>query len=196
MKYSYQENEKRHNANGQKEKIPIAKAMIKGANASYKDLCEVCRNVRGKDTLASIEFLSEAYEKKQAIYFARHCKGKGHRRELGGKKGGWPVKSIKIVLDLVKSAYANANRLGLNDTKIAHILANKQHRFPRMSPKGRRIRHDYETAFVEVVLTENIKEKKSNAKKSIEEKNTKKVENEKAQTEEKIPQALEKKIKE
>lgn len=135
-------------------KMRIARARITGANASYKDLCEVCRNVRGKDTAYAIEFLGDAALKKKAIYFARNCKGKGHRSELGGKKGGFPVKSIGIVLGVVKSALANATKLGLGDTKIAHIMANKQHSFPRMSPKGRRIRHNYETAFVEVVVEE------------------------------------------
>ena len=139
---------------GETPKARIARARITGVNASYKDLCEVCRNVRGKDTAYAIDFLGEAAKKKKAIYFARNNKGKGHRRELGGKKGGFPIKSVGIVLGVVISAQANATRLGLGDTKIAHIQANKQHSYPRMSPKGRRIRHAYETAFVEVVVEE------------------------------------------
>jgi len=114
----------------------------------------VCGNVRGKNIDEAIEFLGLAAEKKKAILFARHNKSKGHRRELGGRQGGWPVKSIKIVLGVLENALANANRLGLSNTKVAHIIANKEHTLPRMSPKGRRIRHDYETAFVEVVLEE------------------------------------------
>ncbi|MCX8198138.1 MAG: 50S ribosomal protein L22 [Candidatus Micrarchaeota archaeon] len=131
-----------------------AKAALRGINASYKDLCEVCRNVRGKDTDYALEFLKQAAEGKRAVYFARHNSGKGHRKELGGKKGGWPVKSARLVLEVVKSAAANASKLGLGETKIAHIMANKEDIYPRLSPKGRRIRHDYETAFVEVVLEE------------------------------------------
>src|SRR3989344_3571138 len=76
----------------------IAKARITNVNASYKDLAEVCRSVRGKDSEHSLEFLNEAAEMKRAIYFARHNTGKGHRRGLGGRKGGFPVKSVKIVL--------------------------------------------------------------------------------------------------
>lgn len=145
-----------------------ARARLTGINASYKDLCEVCRNVRGRDTDYALEFLSAAAEGEKAIYFARHNKGKGHRTELGGKKGGWPIKSVKAVLGVVESAQANANKLGLGNTKIAHIIANKQDTFPRMSPKGRRIVHNYETAFVEVVLEES--QKKADAKKKGEKK--------------------------
>jgi len=145
-----------------KGEVRTARARVSGANAPYKDLCEVCRNVRGRSSESAIEFLELAAEKKKAILFARHNKGKGHRRELGGKKGGWPVKSIRIVLEVIKSAAANANRLGLGPTKIAHIIANKEHTYPRLSPKGRRIRQDLETAFVEVVLAEE--QKKAGAK--------------------------------
>ena len=130
-------------------------ARVRGINASYKDLCEVCRSVRGKDTEHALEFLEQASIGERAIYFARHNKGKGHRRELGGRKGGWPVKSVKFVLGVVQSAAANAGKLGLGPTKVAHIIANKENTFPRMSPKGRRIRHNFETAFVEAVLEES-----------------------------------------
>ncbi|MFA6908196.1 MAG: 50S ribosomal protein L22 [Candidatus Micrarchaeia archaeon] len=142
----------------------IARARISRVNCSFKDLCEVCRNVRGKDTGFALDFLGNAAEGKQAIYFARHNKKKGHRRELGGKKGGFPVKSCRAVLGVVESADANAMKLGLGATKIVHIAANKHATYPRMSPKGRRIRHDYEVAFIEVVLEE--KQEKLGAKKA------------------------------
>ena len=131
-----------------------ARAKLTGVNASFKDLGEVCRAVRYKPTEDAIEYLTNAADKLQAIPMRRHGKGRGHVRQLGGQQGGWPVKSAKIVLGVVKSALANANKLGIGSTKIVHITANKEHTFPRMSPKGRRIRHDYETAFVEVVLEE------------------------------------------
>jgi len=153
----------------------IARARISRVNCSFKDLCEVCRNVRGKDTDFALDFLTRASEGEQAILFLRHCKKKGHRRELGGKKGGFPVKSCRAVLGVVESADANAIKLGLGDTKIAHIAANKHATYPRMSPKGRRIRHDYEVAFIEVVLEERQqkiekKEKKDAAPKAAEKK--------------------------
>ncbi|HIH29833.1 TPA: hypothetical protein HA243_00365 [Candidatus Micrarchaeota archaeon] len=139
-----------------------ARARVTGVNASYKDLCNVCRNVRSRPTEDAIEFLELAAIKKKAIWYARHSTGKGHRRELGGKIGGFPVKSVKFVLEVLKSASANAIRLGLGETSIVHIIANKTDTYPRMSPKGRRIRHNYEMAFIEVVLGE--KQVKAEAK--------------------------------
>jgi ribosomal protein uL22 len=154
-------------------KVPkgrIARARISRVNCSWKDLSEVCRNVRGKDTDYAIDFLTRASEGEQAILFLRHAKSKGHRSELGGKQGGFPVKSCKAVLGVVGSANANANKLGLGATKIVHIIANKHATYPRMSPKGRRIRHDYEVAFIEVVLEEKQQkiaaEKKADAPKA------------------------------
>jgi len=151
-----------------------ARARLTRVNCSWKDLGEVCRNVRGKDTEYAIGFLGEAAVKERAILFLRHCKSKGHRRELGGRQGGFPVKSVKAVLCAVESANANATRLGLAPTRIAHISANKQATYPRMSPKGRRIRHDYEVAFIEVVLEEKQQKidaaKKTGAPKAAEKK--------------------------
>ena len=145
MEYAYQQKRK---------EARTARARLTGVNASYKDLCEVCRSVRGKPTDYALEFLSRAADGEVAIYFARHNHGKGHRKELGGRKGGWPVKSAKFVLEVVANAAANSARLALGPTKVAHIIANKQDTFPRMSPKGKRIRQNYETAFIEVVLEE------------------------------------------
>ena len=149
-----------------------ARARLTGINASFKDLGEVCRAVRYKGTDDAIEFLERASVMEQAIPMRRHGTGRGHVRQLGGQQGGWPVKSVKIVLGVVKSALANANKLGVGNTKIVHIIANKEHTFPRMSPKGRRIVHNFETAFVEVVLQEwqpkedNGGKKESKGKKS------------------------------
>jgi ribosomal protein uL22 len=158
----------------------IARARISRVNCSWKDLSEVCRNVRGKDTAYAHDFLVRAADGEQAILFLRHCKSKGHRSELGGKQGGFPVKSCKAVLNVVESAIANANKLGLGDTQITHIMANKHATYPRMSPKGRRIRHNYEVAFIEVVLEEKQQKaasvKKAEKPKAVEKKSEQPVE--------------------
>jgi ribosomal protein L22 len=175
--YAYQDKEARR----------TARARITGVNASYKDLCEVCSNVRRKDTEFALEFLGRAAEGKQAILMAQHGKRRGHRRELGGRRGGFPKKSAKIVLGVLEGANANAIKLGLGPTRIAHIMANKQHTYPRMSPKGRRIVHNYETAIVEIVLEEFQKkaERKSEAKKAEAKPVEKKAEAQKTDAEQK-----------
>ncbi len=91
---------------------------------------------------------------KTAVYFARHNKRLGHRHELGGKKGRYPEKAAKIARKVLENALANAVAIGIQTPYVAHICANKHRTFPRLAPKGRRGRNDYETARVEIVLKE------------------------------------------
>lgn len=133
----------------------LARARVDGVNASYKDLCNVCENVRGRRDDAALQFLTEAAEGERAVRYFEHNKHRGHVRELGGKKGGWPVKSCKIVRDVLENAMANASKLGLGPCKIIHIQANKGVVYGRMASKGgKRGRSNLETAFVEIVLRE------------------------------------------
>lgn len=129
-----------------------ASARVDNINASFKDLANVCGNIRGRRADHALVFLTEAAEKKRPVRYFNYNKRRGHLSELGGKKGGWPVKSVKIVRDVLINAMANAKARNLGDCKVKHVQANKQMVYGRMSPKGRRIRHDLETAFVEIVL--------------------------------------------
>ena len=161
----------------------VARARVDGVNASYKDLCNVCSNVRGRRADKALQFLTEAADGERPVRYFNYNKRRGHLRELGGKKGGWPVKSAKIVRDLIANAMANAVSRNMGDCKIAHIQANKQDIFGRMSPKGRRIRQDLETAFVEVVLEElKAPPAPKNAKKDDKKAETKKAEEKKTET--------------
>lgn len=134
--------------------VKTARARVDGVNASYKDLANVCSNVRGRRADKALEFLVEAAAGERPVRYFNYNKRRGHVKALGGKKGGWPVKSCRIVRDLLANAIANAEGQKMGPTKIAHIQANKQEIYGRMSPKGKRIRQDYETAFVEIVLVE------------------------------------------
>lgn len=171
MAYAFQKDEN---------KEQLAYSRVEGVNASYRDLCNVCSNIRGRRADKAIEYLEEALEKKRPIRYFRHNKRRGHLHELGGKKGGYPVKSVNIVLGVLKNAVANADSKGLGDCKIVHACANKQLIYSRMSPKGRRIRHNFETAFVEIVVRElqtadNLK-KKEQKQKALEEAKRKELE--------------------
>lgn len=145
MAYAFQNDE---------QKEQLAYARVDGVNASYRDLCNVCSNISGRRADKAIVYLEEALEKKRPIRYFRHNSKRGHLHELGGRKGGYPVKSVEIVLKVLINAVANANAKGLADCKVIHVCANKGLVYARMSPKGRRIRQDFETAFVEVVLRE------------------------------------------
>jgi large subunit ribosomal protein L17e len=79
-----------------------------------------------------------------------------HRKELGGKKGRWPIKASKIILEVLKNAKANADSKGLLNPYVAHIAANKQKTYPRVAPKGKSMMANYETSFIEIILEEKI----------------------------------------
>ena len=139
-----------------KPKGKAGKAQGHDINASFKDLSEVCRNIRGRNAYSARDFLELAAKGERAIYFGTHNKHMGHRHELGGRKGGWPVKSAKIVLGILENAIANAEKNGISIPIVKHAAANKQDIFPRLAPKGRRFKMDYETARVAIVLEEAI----------------------------------------
>lgn len=158
-----------------------AKARLENVNVSWKDLANVCSNVRGRRADAAESFLTEASEGKRAVRYFNYNKKRGHIGSLGGKKGGYPKKSAKIVLGVLKNAIANATSKGLGACKITHIQANKQLVYGRLAPKGRRMRADLETAFLEIVLREVVgQERKAEAPKAGKKADAAKAEEKKA----------------
>jgi len=130
-----------------------ASARLEGVNASYKDLAEVCGRIRNKNSAWAVSFLGKAAEGEVPVLYKRHNKNLGHRRELGGRKGRYPEKAARIVLKLLQSAMANGKVLGLGDEyTILAASATKKDIYPRMSPKGRRMRMSLQTSRVEIVL--------------------------------------------
>ncbi len=130
-----------------------ASARLEGVDASYKDLTEVCGRIRNRKTRWAISFLGKVADGEAAVLYKRHNKNLGHRRELGGRKGRYPEKAAKIVLKLLQSAIANGKVLGLGDEyTIFAVSAGKKHIYPRLSPKGRRMRMTLQTSRVEIVL--------------------------------------------
>jgi large subunit ribosomal protein L22 len=133
-----------------------AKARLEGVDASFKDLAQVCGNIRGKPIAKAISLLQKAARMEIPILYRSHNKHLGHRRELGGRKGRYPIKSVAIVLKVVQSAMANARAKGLAEDKLVvkHACANRKMVFSRLQPKGLRKRHDFSTSRVEIILAE------------------------------------------
>ena len=121
-----------------KEGEKYARAQQYNIDASYKDLVEVCRNVKNMLTDNATKYLEEVIEMKRPVRYYRYAKRLGSRRELGGKKGRYPKKAANIVLNTLKNAIANADQIGILNPKIIHISANKQTTYPRLQPKGGR----------------------------------------------------------
>ncbi len=131
----------------------VGKARLEGVDASFKDLCAVCDNIRHLVVDDAFSLLEMASEGKIPIYYRRHNKRLGHRRELGGRKGRYPKKAAKIVLKVLKAAVASAMQKGVKgELFVLHAAANKKGTYPRLAPKGRRIRSDYEVSRVEIIV--------------------------------------------
>ncbi len=156
----------------------LAKAKIESINMSWKDAVAVCDAIRNKSVKEAMLLLDRVEKMEIPIYYRTHNKKMGHRKELNGKKGRWPVKVAGIIKKLVKSLTANAINKGLDETSlvIIHASANKKATYPKLQPVGRRVRHDYETARVELIALdtsyqeEKVKERREKIKKIQEEK--------------------------
>ena len=132
-----------------------ARAMGVDVEASFKDLSQVCASIKGKSVGDAKALLEKACEGEAAIPYRKFSRKLGHRRELGGKKGRYPKKASRAVLKVLENAKANASFKGLGEPLfVAHACANKMRVFPRLQSKGRRVRHDYETSKVEIILLE------------------------------------------
>lgn len=138
-----------------------ALAQVHDIDASFKDLAMVCANIRRKRVKTAQALLEKAEKKEIPIRFYKYSKHLGHRSELGGKKGRYPVKAVKIVKKVFENAVANAEFKGLDLEKmvVVHASANKHKIYPRMQfqgkdPRGRAKRSDVEHAKVEICLEE------------------------------------------
>lgn len=133
----------------------FARSRVEGVDASVKDLVEVCGNIRYKPVGQALALLEAAAEGLVPILYRGNNRHLGHRRELGGRKGRYPKKSVKIVLGALRSAIANAQSKGLSEELIVmHACANKKVEHGRLSPKGRRNYSGLITARIEIVLKE------------------------------------------
>ncbi len=143
-----------------------AKAQTFDQNASYKDLTQVTRAIRGKQVEEAREILEECVALKTAIPYYKHCKGLGSRGEIGGKKGRYPKKEARLMLNLLNDAVANAKNQGMTEKNlyVAHAAGYKQNKFKRYRKYwaggsilgyGKQATWaDYETARAEIVLGE------------------------------------------
>lgn len=148
------------------ERKKCALAQFHDVNASYKDLTQVCRAIKGKSVANARKILDDAVARKRAIPYKKFCKQTAHRSELGGRKGRYPVKECLLVKDLLDNAVANALQKGLSEEKlfVKHACAFKQNVFPRyrkywaggsvLGYGKQAVWSNYVTARTEIVLCE------------------------------------------
>ena len=128
-------------------------AIANGKNLgiSTKASVEVCRFLRNKQTDKAKKILENVIEKKQAIPYKRYLSDIPHRK---GKMatGRYPLKTSKAILDLIKSAEANAQSKGMSKNLIiSHISA---HKGPSQSRYGRKIGKKTKRTHIKIIVEE------------------------------------------
>ncbi|MBI4406758.1 50S ribosomal protein L22, partial [Candidatus Micrarchaeota archaeon] len=146
----------------------VAKAQIHDVNASYKDLGQVLAAIKGKTVAQATQVLDLCISKKKAVPFKKFAKHLGHRSELGGHRGKYPVKEARIALQLLNNAVANADAKGLdkNALVVYGAASHKQNVFMRnrrywaggiVIGYGRQaFASKYVTCWAELVLVEKV----------------------------------------
>jgi large subunit ribosomal protein L17e len=104
----------------------------------YKHCREIAQYTRGMKVSKAVTILEDVLKFKAVIPFVRHTGGVGRKgmakqAKSPGDKGRFPVKAVKVYLDLVKNAVANAETKNLEVEKLVidHAQCNR-------APAGRR----------------------------------------------------------
>ena len=87
----------------------------------FKNTYEVAQTIKGMLVIKAESYLKEVLEHKKCVPFTKYNRSMGRTaqaKQFGMTKGRWPQKSIKIVLDLIKNATANAETKGLKKEKL------------------------------------------------------------------------------
>ncbi len=126
----------RYSINISKEDIALAQG--KDIDASYKDLTQVCSEIRYMKVGDAVALLERVENMEAAVPFTRFNKRLGSRHELGGKKGAYPVKAASETMKVLVNAIANAANKGMDIEAlyVVHASANKTHIERRRPSKG------------------------------------------------------------
>lgn len=102
---------------------------------SAKDAREVAGALRGMGLSEAEKLLQDVLSFKRAIPFKRFNKGVAHREGIGA--GRYPLNAVKIFMEIIENAKANAKFRGLDESRlfIKHISA---HRSIHKRPYGAR----------------------------------------------------------
>jgi len=127
-----------------------AKAVGIGLPISRKQSINICNKLRGMNVQKAKHLLENVTKMKEAIPMTRFNKDMGHK--AGMAAGRYPIKACQQILDLLKSAEANAQFKGLGTANLAikHVSAQKGVSTQR---HGRR-RTDAKRTHIELVLEE------------------------------------------
>ena len=91
----------------------------------FKNTYEIARAIRGMKVQKAQQYLKEVLEHKKCIPFTKYNGSMGRTtqaQQFGLTKGRWPEKSVRIVLNLLKNAVANAESKKLK--RISCVLVS------------------------------------------------------------------------
>lgn len=144
-----------------------AKAVCTDMPISLKQSVEICNLLRGKKLSRAERILNDVMQFKEAVPYRRFNAGAGHKPGIG--PGRYPVKACKYILNVLLSAKANADNLGLDlsSLEVAHICAQAgASRYKGGRQRGRVAK----CCAVEVILEGKADSKKKKAKPEKDEK--------------------------
>merc|ERR1719169_136900 len=95
----------------------------------YKNMYNCTQAIKGMEYRKAVAYLEAVLEKKRCIPFRRYVGGVGRTpqaKEFGHTQGRWPQKSVKMLLNILKNAEANAEAKNLDSEKlfIKHLAIN------------------------------------------------------------------------
>merc|ERR1711976_4692 len=104
-------------------------AMGVDLRVHYKNTYECGQAIKGMNLRAAQAYLADVVEKKQCVPFRKYtgCIGRTPQaKEFKMSQGRWPVKSAKIIIDLLRNAESNAEMKSLDPDNlvIKHIQVN------------------------------------------------------------------------
>ncbi len=105
-------------------KMAVARALY--LPISPKHSINILNFIRYKDVDWAIKYLEDVMKKKKAIPFPRYNRDNPHRKGRM-EKGKFPYKASKYIIEVLKSAKANAKYLGIGEEGliIKEAIANK-----------------------------------------------------------------------
>ena len=136
-----------------------AKASGRELKVSHKASREICKALKGMMLTDAKQYLRDVAAKKKAIPYTRYNKKLPHRHGLTNSFcGRYPIKASEEILDVLKSAQANAENKGLDvdRLRIIHAAAYqgiKLKRYMRRAQGRSSPKYDT-TTHVEIVLDE------------------------------------------
>ncbi len=151
----------KHKYNYQKE-LPekkTARAHKINLKISVKYATEFGNYFKGKNINKAIKILADIQEKKDHLPLRKYTKKVGHKKgdaKRGTPTGRYPVKTAKMLQELLEEVKANAENKDLDGDKlkIIHMFSTKGVTRTKLQPLGRPRRRESKSTNVEVIVLE------------------------------------------